>query len=90
MEVVFNEFKKEDEEWKRPLEGEWNLRDECKMSETMMIIIAKARWKHHTMRCRMANAQRYDMNTMVLIDQTKREMRTWKKMKDSNKLKLQA
>ena len=88
LESVYEEERGgKEREWSRPNRVVWNLeieensQEDRDISETMMIMIAKARWIYHKERCRRDHRQAKKMDLGVLVDRVKSAMATWKRTK---------
>ncbi len=75
MKEVYEEAREEKEEpWVRPDRASWNLEIDRELSETMIIMIAKARWAFHKERCKRDNKGVRELDLEVVVDRVKTAM----------------
>ena len=75
LEKVYEEAREEKEEaWVRPDRASWNLEIDRELSETMIILIAKARWAFHKERCKRDNKGVRNLDLEVVVDRVKAAM----------------
>jgi hypothetical protein len=83
---IYEQCKTEKEQAWKPLSKDmWCLSVDSVMSETLEMLVAKARWLYHKERCNIMHKSRRMLDTGVLLEKTRVVMQRWLNLKQKKK-----